>query len=84
MASTVGGTDLGHLMARVSRGERIPFKGAFWLGPPCKFDDFLDRDWRLLHADRAKQIFVHRPHQVIKKNKMPIPVGLGLAHQCVQ
>ena len=77
----VGGTDVGHLMARVSRGERIPFRGACWLGRPSNVDEFLFHDWQLLHASRAKRIIMGRARQVSKKNKMPIRVALGLAHQ---
>ena len=77
----VGGTDVGHLMARVNRGERIPFRGAFWLGLPSNVDEFLFQDWQLLHDARAEQISMGRPRQVSKKNKMPIRVALGLAHR---
>ena len=84
MATNVGGTDLGHLMARVSRGERIPFRGAFWLGRPSKFDEFLFDDWQLLHASPAKRIIMGRARQVSKKSKMPIHLALDLAHQGVQ
>ena len=79
--TTVGGNDVGHLMARVSRGEHIPFRGAFWLGLPSNVDEFLFQDWQLLHAGRAKRISLGRPRQVSKKNKMPIRVALGLAHR---